>query len=68
MRHAPCTDHTTDEDHAVGGDDLSQVHRGYVESISSLTGEEVWSSDIQGNLPEGDPLLLWLDQVQLQHS
>ena len=52
-RNLQIQDHTTDdEDHEVG-DDLCQVHLGYVESnsesMSSLTGEEVWSSDLQGS-------------------
>ncbi len=63
-RNLQIQDHTTDdEDHEVG-DDLCQVHLGYVESnsesMSSLTGEEVWSSDLQGSFIEGGPLLLQL--------
>jgi hypothetical protein len=60
-RNLQIQDHTTDEDHEEV-DDLGQVHLGYVESnsesISSLTGEELWSSDLQVSLTEAGPLLL----------
>ncbi len=54
-------DHTTDdEDHEVG-DDLCQVHLGYVESnsesMSSLTGKEVWRCGSSWDLYLPPPLV-----------